>query len=368
MDATYKWLDDKFKSKPVLAEANKLAMKAGYAYCDATEAFQVSYEVPPAKLAPGIYRNISGNTALALGFVAASQQVGPAALPGQLPDHARLRHPARALDVQGVRRDHVPGRGRDRGGDLGDRRRLRRGARHHHHLGPGHGAEDRRPSASPSPPSCRSSSATSSAAGRPPACRPRPSRPTCCRRCSAATPRRRCRCSPPSTPGDCFWVAIEASRIAVKYMVPVIVLSDGYLANGAEPWKIPTRRRAARVPGARSATDPEGFLPYLRDPETLARPWAVPARRASSTASAASRSRTSPATSTTSRSTTSRWCGCARPRWRRSSRTSRTRCPRAIPTATCCSSAGARPTAPSPPPCARSAARAGASATSTCAT
>ena len=80
--------------------------------------------------------------ALALGFVAASQQLGPAALPGQLPDHARLRHPARALDVQGLRRDDVPGRGRDRGHHLGDRRRLRRRARHHHHLGPGHGAED----------------------------------------------------------------------------------------------------------------------------------------------------------------------------------------------------------------------------------
>src|SRR5438034_10530361 len=76
MDHTYKWLDEKFGSKPVLAEANKIAMKAGYAYCDATEAFQVRYEVPPAKLAPGVYRNISGNTALALGFIAAAQQAG----------------------------------------------------------------------------------------------------------------------------------------------------------------------------------------------------------------------------------------------------------------------------------------------------
>src|SRR3989454_7413088 len=65
MGPTYRWLEDKFSKKPVLAEANKLALKAGYAYCDATEAFQVSYEVPPAKLAPGVYRNLSGNTALA---------------------------------------------------------------------------------------------------------------------------------------------------------------------------------------------------------------------------------------------------------------------------------------------------------------
>src|ERR1700690_4058867 len=76
MDPTYRWLDDKFGKKPLLAEANKLAMKAGYAYCEATEAFQTSYEIPPAKLAPGTYRNISGNTALALGFVAAADRAG----------------------------------------------------------------------------------------------------------------------------------------------------------------------------------------------------------------------------------------------------------------------------------------------------
>jgi 2-oxoglutarate ferredoxin oxidoreductase subunit alpha len=78
-----------------------------------------------------------------------------------------------------------------------------------------------------------------------------------------------------ATPGDCFWVALEASRIALKYMVPVIVLSDGYLANGAEPWKIPTLEELPEFP-VRFRTDPEGFLPYSRDPHTLARPWAVP--------------------------------------------------------------------------------------------
>src|SRR5215470_9505434 len=72
MDSTNRWIDDKFKNKPLLAEANKLAMKAGYSYCEATEAFQVSYEIPPAQLAPGVYRNLSGNQALALGFVTAS--------------------------------------------------------------------------------------------------------------------------------------------------------------------------------------------------------------------------------------------------------------------------------------------------------
>src|SRR5204863_518422 len=80
-----------------------------------------------------------------------------------------------------------------------------------------------------------------------------------------------------STPGDCFWVALEASRIAVKYMVPVIILSDGYLANGAEPWKIPTVEELPSFP-VRHRTDPSGFHPYQRDAATLARPWVVPAK------------------------------------------------------------------------------------------
>jgi 2-oxoglutarate ferredoxin oxidoreductase subunit alpha len=78
-----------------------------------------------------------------------------------------------------------------------------------------------------------------------------------------------------STPGDCFWVAMEASRIAIKYMVPVIILSDGYLANGAEPWKIPTAAELPEIP-VHYRTEPEGFQPYQRDPATLSRPWAVP--------------------------------------------------------------------------------------------
>jgi 2-oxoglutarate ferredoxin oxidoreductase subunit alpha len=78
-----------------------------------------------------------------------------------------------------------------------------------------------------------------------------------------------------STPADCFWIAVEASRIALKYMVPVIVLSDGYLANGAEPWRIPS---VDEIPGitVHFASDPNDFHPYKRHPETLARPWAIP--------------------------------------------------------------------------------------------
>jgi 2-oxoglutarate ferredoxin oxidoreductase subunit alpha len=85
MDSTYRWLDEKFGKKRLLAEANKLAMKAGYSYCEATEAFQISYEIPPAKLSPGMYRNLSGNQALALGFVVAAQKAGLTLFQGSYP-------------------------------------------------------------------------------------------------------------------------------------------------------------------------------------------------------------------------------------------------------------------------------------------
>jgi 2-oxoglutarate/2-oxoacid ferredoxin oxidoreductase subunit alpha len=79
-----------------------------------------------------------------------------------------------------------------------------------------------------------------------------------------------------ATPGDCFDMAIEAARIAIKYMTPVMLLTDGYLANGAEPWKIPSFADLPKIPVSFPSERPEGFHPYLRDPETLARPWAIP--------------------------------------------------------------------------------------------
>jgi len=78
-----------------------------------------------------------------------------------------------------------------------------------------------------------------------------------------------------ATPADCFWIAVEASRMALKYMVPVIVLTDGYLANGAEPWRIPLVDEIPGIP-VHFIKDVEGFQPYKRNPETLARPWAIP--------------------------------------------------------------------------------------------
>src|SRR5207237_3245508 len=85
IEATVRWIEDKFKNKPLLVEANKLAMKSGNAYLEATEAFQISYEIPPAQLTPGLYRSMSGNQALALGFVTASQKSGLKLFQGSYP-------------------------------------------------------------------------------------------------------------------------------------------------------------------------------------------------------------------------------------------------------------------------------------------
>jgi 2-oxoglutarate ferredoxin oxidoreductase subunit alpha len=274
MDNTYKWLDDKFKSKPVLAEANKIAMKAGYAYCDATEAFQVRYDVPPAKLEPGFYRNISGNTALALGFIAAAQQAGLPLFQGSYPitPASDILHELSMYKEFGVTtfqaEDEIAAItsviGAAYGGALGVTTTSGPGmALKTEAMGLAIAVElplvicdiQRGGPSTGLPTKTEQADLLQALFGR---------------NSEAPIP-----VLAASTPGDCFWVALEASRIALKYMVPVIVLSDGYLANGAEPWKIPTLDELPTFP-VKFRTDPDGFMPYARHPETLARPWAVP--------------------------------------------------------------------------------------------
>ena len=156
MDTTLRWIEDKFKNKPQLVQANRLAMQAGYSYCEATEAFQISYEIPPAKLSPGVYRNISGNTALAMGFVAASQKAGFRCFWDRIRSR-RLRTFCTSFRMYkdfGV--DHVSGRGRNRRDHFGDWRGLR-AARSASRPRPVPAWRSRpKRWASPSPSSCRS--------------------------------------------------------------------------------------------------------------------------------------------------------------------------------------------------------------------
>ena len=137
------FIREKFARKPEIAEANVLALSAGWNYGETTEAFGTTYEVSPAKLKSGEYRQISGNMALAYGIVVggpAGQHAGDAR---QLPDHARVGHPARAVQAQELQRPHLPGGGRDRGHRRGPRGVLRRRARRDQHLGSRRGAEGR---------------------------------------------------------------------------------------------------------------------------------------------------------------------------------------------------------------------------------
>jgi 2-oxoglutarate ferredoxin oxidoreductase subunit alpha len=274
MDATYKWLDEKFGKKPLLAEANKLAMKAGYSYCEATEAFQESYEIPPAKLAPGLYRNISGNTALALGFVAASRKSGLTLFQGSYPitPASDILHELSMFKEFGVMtfqaEDEIAAVTSAIGASYAGCLAITTTS------GPGMALKmeaiglaimvelplvicdiQRGGPSTGLPTKTEQADLFQALYGR---------------NSEAPIP-----VLAASTPGDCFWVALEASRIALKYMVPVIVLSDGYLANGAEPWRIPSVDELGEIEVA-FRTDPAGFQPYARHPETLARPWAVP--------------------------------------------------------------------------------------------
>jgi len=274
LDGTLRWLDAKFGAKPILAEANKLAMKAGYAYCDATQTFQVSYEIPPAKLPPGRYRNISGNSALALGFVAASQRSGLPLFLGSYPitPASDVLHELAAFKEYGVltfqAEDEIAAvcsaLGASFAGALaltatsGPGMALKGEA-----LGLAVAAElplvicnvQRGGPSTGLPTKTEQADLFQALYGR---------------NSEAPIP-----VLAPATAGECFWAAILASRIALKYMVPVIVLSDGYLANGAEPWRIPDPEDLPEMP-TRLLTEAEGFAPYSRDPDTLARPWAVP--------------------------------------------------------------------------------------------
>jgi 2-oxoglutarate/2-oxoacid ferredoxin oxidoreductase subunit alpha len=277
MDSTVRWIEDKFKKKALLVEANKLALKAGYSYCEATEAFQISYEIPPAQLSPGIYRNLSGNQALALGFVTAAQKAGLKLFLGSYPitPASDILHELSQYKQFGVltfqAEDEIAAItsaiGASYAGSLaitttsGPGMALKTEA-----LGLAVATElplvvcdiQRGGPSTGLPTKTEQADLLQALFGR---------------NSEAPIP-----VLAAATPADCFWIAVEASRIALKYMIPVIVLSDGYLANGAEPWRIPNLDEIPAIP-VKFVTNPEGFQPYKRDEDTLARPWAIPGTR-----------------------------------------------------------------------------------------
>jgi 2-oxoglutarate/2-oxoacid ferredoxin oxidoreductase subunit alpha len=277
-EGTIRFLERQFRRKPEIAAANIAAFRAGYNYGETTEAFAVSYEIKPAPMAPGRYRNISGNQALALGLVAAGQRSGLPVFLGAYPitPASDILHELSRHKAFGVRtfqaEDEIAGVASAIGASFGGALGVTTTS------GPGVSLKSeaiglavmtelplvvvdvqRGGPSTGLPTKTEQSDLLQAMFGR---------------NGEAPLP-----VIAPRSPADCFDAALEAARIALTYRTPVILLSDGYLANGAEPWQIPD---VEDLPDLRVefATEPNGedgeFLPYLRDPETLARPWAIP--------------------------------------------------------------------------------------------
>lgn len=274
MEPTIDWIDAKFAARPVIAEANKRALKAGYAFGETTEIFHTHYRVKPARLEPGTYRNITGNEATALGFLAASHLAGRQLFYGSYPitPASDILHQLSGYKAFGVKtfqaEDEIAAIGAAIGASYGGALGLTASS------GPGIALKSEAMGlavmtelplviidvqrAGPStgmPTKNEQSDLLQVMFGR-----------------NGDSPMP---VVAPATPGDCFEMAVEAARLALKYMTPVVYLSDAFLATGSEPWKIPS---VAEMPpiDVPNATDRDTYRPYLRDPETLARPWAVP--------------------------------------------------------------------------------------------
>jgi 2-oxoglutarate/2-oxoacid ferredoxin oxidoreductase subunit alpha len=276
-DATIAFLKKKFASRPVIAEANVTAFKAGYHYGETTEVFAVSYEIAPAPLAKGIYRNISGNLALSYGLIAASKLSGLPLFLGAYPitPASDVLHELAKHKHFGVRtfqaEDEIAGVGAALGAAFGGSLAVSTSS------GPGIALKaetiglavslelpllvidiQRGGPSTGLPTKTEQSDLLQVMFGR---------------NGEAPVP-----VVAAATPSDCFFAVIEAARIALAYRTPVVLLSDGYLANGSEPWRIPDVASLPdiSVPFTTEPNHDGDFWPYLRDEQTLARPWAVP--------------------------------------------------------------------------------------------
>ncbi len=277
MAPTEKAIAQKFAKKPELVDANLRAMKAGYAYAETTEIFQTAYRVPPAPMRPGTYRNIVGNQALCLGLVAAAQRAGIEVFLGSYPitPASDILHQLSGYKHLGVvtfqAEDEIAAVasaiGASYAGSLGVTSTSGPGmALKAEAIGLAVMAElplvilnvQRAGPSTGMPTKTQQADLLQAIHGR------NGESPVCV---LAA-----------STPADAFETAYEAVRIALKYMVPVVVLSDGYIANGSEPWLLPDVERLPAIPlrYAPPGGPGEKFQPYARDPATLARPWARP--------------------------------------------------------------------------------------------
>ena len=277
LEPTLDWLKKKFKSKPLIIDANTRALHAGYNYGDTAEIFTTRYVVKKASLAPGKYRNINGTLASCLGILAASQKsnlnITFAGYP--ITPASNLLHTLSNWKNFGIKtfqaEDEIAGIGVAIGASYGGSLGITASS------GPGIALKtemmglavmtelplviinvQRGGPSTGLPTKTEQSDLLQAVYGR-----------------NGESP---IPVIAPTTPGDCYFAVYEACRIAVKYMVPVIVLSDGYLVNGSEPWLIPNPDDLNDFIAnfEKENTSGEQFLPYKRDTNTLARNWAIP--------------------------------------------------------------------------------------------
>jgi 2-oxoglutarate ferredoxin oxidoreductase subunit alpha len=274
MDPTIEWIKQKFSKTPQIAEANLRVLKAGWYFGETTEIFTTRYEVKPAPLPPGRYRNITGSQATAFGLIAASKKSGLPLFYGSYPitPASEVLHELSKYKNFGVKtfqaEDEIAAitsaLGASFAGDLGVTATSGPGlALKTETIGLAVMVElpliicdiQRGGPSTGLPTKTEQADLLQAIYGR---------------NSEAPVP-----VLAAATPGDCFYVVFEAARIALKYMTPVIFLSDGYLANGSEPWLIPASSDLPNI-APKFWTEKEGFFPYLRDEKTLARPWALP--------------------------------------------------------------------------------------------
>ncbi|HYY97912.1 MAG TPA: 2-oxoacid:acceptor oxidoreductase subunit alpha [Pyrinomonadaceae bacterium] len=274
MEPTLEWIDAKFKKNPEVARANVVALKTGYNFADTTEVFTTHYKVKKAVITPGKYRKITGNEATAIGFIAASQLAGRPLFYGSYPItpasdilHELARHKnfgVKTFQAEDEIAAVCSAIGASFAGHVGVTGTSGPGvALKQEAIGLAVMTElplviinvQRGGPSTGLPTKTEQADLFQAVWGRN-------------GECPAIV-------IAPATPAECFSMAIEAVRLAYRYMTPVFYLSDGYLANGAEPWLVPEIEDLPKIE-LKFATDPEGFMPYARDEETLARPYALP--------------------------------------------------------------------------------------------
>ena len=275
LEPTIKFLEDRFKSRdPIVYEANIRALNAGYNYGDTTEIFTTAYRVRKAKLPAGTYRNITGAEAATLGFVTAAKLANKPLFYGSYPitPASEILHEIAQYKHFGVKtfqaEDEIAAVTSAIGAVFGGSLAMTTSA------GPGISLKSEGINLAHMvelPLVIADIQRAGPSTGMPTKTEQGDLFQCMFGRNSDAA----CAIVAPATPGDCFDMAIESFRIATQFMTPVFYLSDGYLGNGAEPWRIPSSKDFKPMPVSHP-TDAEAFAPYQRDPETLARPWAIP--------------------------------------------------------------------------------------------